>query len=42
MYNEVIISKLLTCLEHIEAVEEYVKDINTADEFAKRIQRLNL
>jgi uncharacterized protein with HEPN domain len=33
MYNELILTKLLYCLEHIEAVEEYTKDISDAEGF---------
>lgn len=33
MYNEIVLSKLYTCLEHIEAVERYFKDAETPLQF---------
>ena len=33
MYNEVILAKLYTCLEHIEAVEKYFKNADNAEQF---------
>ena len=33
MYNEVILVKLYTCLEHIEAVEKYFKNAENAEYF---------
>lgn len=33
MYNEVIYSKLITCIEHIEAIEKYFKDAQNSEHF---------
>ncbi len=33
MYNDIILAKLLYCIEHIEAIEQYTKDISDADAF---------
>lgn len=33
MYNEVVLSKLYTCLEHIEAVERYFKEAHNSTQF---------
>ncbi len=33
MYNDVIFSKLTTCIEHIEAIEKYFKDAQNAEHF---------
>lgn len=31
MYNEIVISRLYTCLEHIEAIEKYFNEIQKED-----------
>lgn len=33
MYNEIIISKLYTCLEHIEAIERYFSGAQNPEQF---------
>lgn len=33
MYNEVVLAKLYTCLEHIEAVERYFTGTENSDQF---------
>ena len=33
MYNEIIISRLYTCLEHIEAIEKYFKGAQNPEQF---------
>ena len=33
MYNEIIIARLYTCLEHIEAIEKYFKDAQNPEQF---------
>ena len=35
MYNEIILSKLCTCLEHIAAIEKYFKDAQNSEHFFK-------
>ncbi len=36
MYNEIILTKLSYCLEHIEAIEEYTKGISDAEIFVTK------
>lgn len=33
MYNEIIIARLYTCIEHIEAIERYFKDVKNSEHF---------
>lgn len=33
MYNEIILSKLYTCIEHIEAIEKYFAHSDTPESF---------
>lgn len=33
MYNEVVLSKLSTCINHILAIEKYIKDATTPQQF---------
>lgn len=36
MYDELLISKLETCLEHTEAIEVYLGDSNSSDSFFRK------
>lgn len=36
MYNEIIITKLEYCLEHIKAIEDYTKNIVDSTDFIKK------
>jgi uncharacterized protein with HEPN domain len=33
MYNELVLSKLSTCIEHIEAIERYFDNATTSEQF---------
>jgi hypothetical protein len=33
MYNEIVLAKLYTCLEHIEAIERYLKVLRILNSF---------
>lgn len=41
MYEEAIISKLYTCIEHIEAIEKYFNNSQNAEQFFKFNEGLN-
>ncbi len=41
MYDEIILSKLATCIEHIEAIEKYFEKAKDPEHFSKLGEGLN-